>query len=285
MTEPPPVDSAATRPLVLLRGGGDLATGVAARLWRAGMSVVVTEIAQPLAIRRLVALAEAVYAGETHVEDLTAIRVDSLAQARRALAMRRIPVLVDPLAECRKELRPEVLVDGRMRKRAPEFGMEAALLVVGLGPGFTAGADCHAVVETQRGHHLGRVIWQGLADPDTGVPEAVRGHAGDRVLRAPADGELHDGVPLGTRVTSGTTLARVGTAALSAPFDGVLRGLMHDGLEVRRGQKVGDVDPRGDIAFCRQISDKALAVGGGVVEAILSRPELRRLLGAGHAPD
>ncbi len=268
---------------MLVRGGGDLATGVAARLWRTGMAVVVTEIDRPLAIRRLVALAEAVYAGEARVEDLIGVRVDSLAQARRALTRDRIPVLVDPQADCRRGLLPDVLVDARMRKVTPDLGLEAAAWVIGLGPGFTAGADCHAVIETRRGHHLGRVLWQGQAEPDSGTPESVQGHADDRVLRAPTDGTLRDGVRLGGHVTAGSPLARVGTTVLPAPFDGVLRGLLHDGLEVRRGQKVGDVDPRGDVSFCHQISDKALAVGGGVLEAILSRPELRRLLGAEHA--
>ena len=285
MTGTPTPDGASSRggPVVLIRGGGDLATGVAARLWRAGMAVAVTEIARPLAIRRLVALAEAIYAGEVRVEDLVGIRVASLEQARRSLAQHRIPVLVDPQAACRHDLQPDVLVDARMRKMAPEFGTEAASLVVGLGPGFTAGIDCHAVVETRRGHHLGRVLWQGPSEPDTGVPEPVGGHAYDRVLRAPADGELSEGVRLGARVSTGMLLARVGTNVLQAPFDGVLRGLLHDGLEVRRGQKVGDVDPRGESSFCYEISDKALAVGGGVLEAVLSRPELRRLLGAGNA--
>jgi xanthine dehydrogenase accessory factor len=285
MTGTPTPDGASSRggPVVLIRGGGDLATGVAARLWRAGMAVAVTEIARPLAIRRLVALAEAIYAGEVRVEDLVGIRVASLEQARWSLAQHRIPVLVDPQAACRHDLQPDVLVDARMRKMAPEFGTEAASLVVGLGPGFTAGIDCHAVVETRRGHHLGRVLWQGPSEPDTGVPEPVGGHAYDRVLRAPADGELSEGVRLGARVSAGMLLARVGTNVLQAPFDGVLRGLLHDGLVVRRGQKVGDVDPRGESSFCYEISDKALAVGGGVLEAVLSRPELRRLLGAGNA--
>ncbi len=278
------LDRSFARPLVLIRGGGDLATGVAARLWRSGMAVVVAEIARPLAIRRLVALAEAVYAGEVRIEDLTGMRVESVDQARQALADQRIPVLVDPEATCRQELRPDVLVDARMRKRAPELGSESAPLVIGLGPGFTAGSDCHAVVETQRGHHLGRVIWEGRSEPDTGIPEPVQGHSDDRLLRAPADGELHDGIRLGTRVQSGMLLARVGEARLEAPFDGVLRGLLHDGLRVQRGQKVGDVDPRGEVTICTQLSDKALAVGGGVLEAVLSRQEFRRRLGAGHAP-
>lgn len=269
-----------SRPLVLLRGGGDLATGVAARLYRCGFDLVVTEIPRPLAVRRLVALAEAVYAGETVVEDLRARRVADPTEARAALAEGVIPVLVDPEAACREALAPVALVDGRMRKRPPEIGLEAAPMVVGLGPGFTAGVDCHAVVETQRGHHLGRVFWEGSAAPDTGVPEPVRGHDVDRVLRAPAPGEVEGRVPLGSVVHKGEVIARVGGVPLVAPFDGVLRGLVHDGLTVEAGTKIGDLDPRAEPRYCWEISDKALAVGGGVLEALLSRPDIRRLLGA-----
>ena len=156
--------------------------------------------------------------------------------------------------------------------------MDAAPMVLGLGPGFTVGADCHAVIETNRGHHMGRVIWEGSAEPNTGVPEPVSGYDVDRVLRSPADGRLEDGLPLSTLVKSGDTIATVNGVRLLAPFDGVLRGLVHDSLQVRAGEKVGDLDPRGDPSYCYQISDKSLAVGGGVVEALLSRSEIRQVL-------
>lgn len=263
---------------VLVRGGGDLATGVAVRLQRAGFHVLVTEIEQPLAVRRLVAVAEAVYAGEIQIEDCTARRVDDAQEAELAWRQGAIPVLVDPALGCRADLDLLALIDGRMRKAPPEIGLGLAPMVVGLGPGFTAGVDCHAVVETNRGHHMGRVIWRGPAQADTGVPERVGGHDVDRVLRAPVDGTLRAHTQLGEIVEGGQVIADVGGIELIAPFRGALRGLVHDGLAVEQGDKVGDLDPRADPTYCTQISDKALAVGGGVLEALLSRPEIRRSL-------
>lgn len=266
-------------PLILVRGGGDLATGVAARLWRSGFAVVVTEIAQPRAVRRLVALAQAVYAGRVEVEELRGVRVESADAARRALESGLIPVVVDPEAELRRRLEPAALVDARMRKTPPELGMDGAPWVIGLGPGFTAGKDCHAVVETNRGHSMGRVVWEGRALPDTQIPEPVAGVDVDRVLRAPADGVLRARLDLGSLVRKDELVGDVDGSALVAPFDGALRGLLHDGLDVKRGEKIGDLDPRADASYCRLISDKSLAVGGGVLEALLSRPDIRRLLG------
>ncbi len=268
-------------PLVVLRGGGDLATGVAARLWRCGFWVVITEIDQPLAVRRLVALAEAVYAIDFVVEDLHARRVKDVIEAQSALVQGLIPVLVDPEAVCRIELQPAALVDGRMRKLPPDLGIESAPLVIGLGPGFVAGMHCHAVVETHRGHRMGRVIWNGTSEPDTQLPDPVGGHAANRVLRAPGSGVFSGIMELADRVARGDLLATVGSAELRAPFEGIVRGLLHDGVEVSKGPKVGDLDPRGDPALCQLISDKALAVGGGVLEALLTRPEIRRQLAGG----
>lgn len=270
----------AAGPLVLLRGGGDLATGVAARLTRAGFAVVVAEIPQPLAVRRTVALAEAIYEGEVRIEELVGRRVHGPEAAREACADGAIPVLVDPTADCREALQPVALIDGRMRKRSPELGLDAAPLVIGLGPGFEAGVNCHAVVETNRGHHMGRVYWSGSAQSDTGVPDAVTGYDVDRVLRAPASGEFRGELPIATMLQVGDLIARVDRRELRAPFSGVLRGLLHDGVQVEQGAKVGDIDPRGNPSYCSLISDKSLAIGGGALEALLSRPEIRRLLGA-----
>jgi xanthine dehydrogenase accessory factor len=189
-----------------------------------------------------------------------------------------IPIVVDPEASIVKRFDLIAMVDARMRKRPPEMGLETAPLVIGLGPGFTAGEDCHAVVETNRGHHMGRVFWQGSAEPDTGIPEPVSGYDVERVLRAPSEGTLEGGIALGSLVQSGDILARVNGVPLVAPFDGALRGLVHNSLQVREGEKVGDLDPRGNPAYCYEISDKSLAVGGGVLEAILSKPESRRHL-------
>jgi xanthine dehydrogenase accessory factor len=267
------------RPLVIVRGGGDLGTGVAARLWRVGFAVLVTEIDRPLAIRRLVALAEAVYAGSVAIEDLRGMRVETPTEAMGALKAGSIPILIDPGADLRSHVHLDALVDARMTKAAPDLGLDAAPVVIGLGPGFTAGQDCHAIVETNRGHTMGRVIWQGVAAADTQVPEPVGGVDIDRVLRAPGDGILRARAELGSVVRRGQVIAEVDGTSLPAPFDGALRGLLHDGLIVNRGAKIGDLDPRADPAYCRLISDKSLAVGGGVLEVLLSRREIRRALG------
>jgi xanthine dehydrogenase accessory factor len=162
-----------------------------------------------------------------------------------------------------------------MTKHLPETGIDSADLVIGLGPGFVAGENCHAVVETNRGHRLGRVIWQGTPQCDTGIPERVVDHGAERVLRAPADGVLQAYAKIGDHLEAGQPVVEVAGQPVLAPFRGVLRGLLHPGLCVRQGLKVGDVDPRDDPLYCSLVSDKSLAIGGGVLEAILSRPELR----------
>jgi len=262
------------RLLVLIRGAGDLASGVAARLHRCGFPVVMTELPQPLMVRRAVCFGEAVYEGEMVIEELSARRVPDVAQARRALAARVIPILVDPPAACRAELAPAVLVDGIMAKHntgsAPTTRSDAPL-VIGLGPGFTAQVDCHAVVETQRGHWLGRVYWEGSALPDTGIPGEIGGEGAGRVLRAPADGLLTAHVEIGVAVAAGQQIATVAGIEVRAGCAGVVRGLIRSGLRVTAGMKIGDIDPRGERVHCFTISDKSLAVGGGVLEAILTK--------------
>ncbi|MDH7486248.1 MAG: selenium-dependent molybdenum cofactor biosynthesis protein YqeB [Anaerolineae bacterium] len=265
--------------LVLIKGAGDLASGVAWRLHRCGFPVVMTEIAQPLAVRRGVAFAQAVYAGEMRVEGVTARRVEDIAAARAALEQGIIPVLVDPQAACRTALRPAVLVDGIMAKVNTGTSIEDAPLVIALGPGFTAGVDCHAVVETNRGHDLGRVLWSGSTTPDTGVPGEIGGQAAKRVLRAPCAGWLHPLHAIGDRLEAGEVVARVDGEEVRAPFAGVLRGLIHESVPLTPGMKIGDVDPRATPEHCFTISDKSLAIAGGVLEAILSAPQLRPLTG------
>ena len=255
--------------LVVVKGGGDLATGVAHRLHRAGMWVIITELPQPTVIRRPVAFASAVFEGEISVEGVTARRVESVTQALACLDEGVVPVLVDPQAGVVRELRPDVVVDATIAKRNLGTHISDAPIVVALGPGFTAGVDCHAVVETARGHYLGRVITQGQATPNTGVPGAVVGHAEDRVVRAPCAGVFRGERRIGDRVEAGQSVARVDGEPIVARISGVLRGLLADGLPVHAGMKVGDVDPRGVVDHCFTISDKARAVGGGVLEAIL----------------
>jgi xanthine dehydrogenase accessory factor len=263
--------------LVLIRGGGDLASGVVYRLHRAGFPVVITELAQPAMVRRAVAFAEAVYAGRVTIEGIVGRLAPGPGEARQALASGEVPVLVDPEGASLRAFAPPVVVDARLAKKNLGTRLSDAPLVVALGPGFTAGADCHAVVETKRGHTLGRVIWQGGAAADTGIPEGVAGHSGDRVLRAPAAGRLVAHRQIGDQVAAGDLIAEVapnggsdaGSARITAPFAGVLRGLVHPAVSVSAGMKVGDLDPRGQREYCFSISDKALAVGGGVLEAIL----------------
>lgn len=255
--------------LTLIRGAGDLASGIALRLWRAGFDVVMTEIARPTTIRRTVAFSEAVLRGETAVEGVTAKRAENAAEARRLLDDGILPVLVDPECACREELRPDALVDAILAKRNLGTAMADAPVVVGVGPGFTAGVDCHAVVETMRGHTLGRAIYEGPALPNTNIPGLIGGYAGERVLRAPADGVFAGTHKIGDVVAEGETVGFVAGQPMVCTIGGVLRGLIADGVPVRKGMKAGDVDPRGEPAYCYTSSDKALAVGGGVLEAIL----------------
>jgi xanthine dehydrogenase accessory factor len=266
--------------LILIRGGGDLASGVAYRLHKGGLRVLITELARPLHVRRTVSFADAVYTGETEVEGVTARCAADIDAVTAILDAGQIAVLVDPSADALAALRPLVLVDARMRKQAPETGLDAAPLVVGLGPGFMAGETCHAVIETMRGHDLGRVIWQGGPQPDSGVPGSVATYNRDRVLRAPAGGQVRPHFAIGDRVKAGRTIAEVARQLVAAPFDGVLRGLVHPDLQVSEGMKIGDLDPRNDPAFIHRISDKSLAIGGGVLETVLTRPEIRTQLWA-----
>lgn len=264
--------------MILIRGGGDLASGVAMRLHRAGIRILVTELPEPLVIRRLASFAEAVYAGEYTLEGITAHRAADWREVHGIWEAGQIPVLVDPRAQSISEAEPIVLVDARMTKKPPDLGMESAPLVIGLGPAFVAGENCHAVVETMRGHFLGRVIWTGPAQPNTGVPGTIGGHQMDRVLRAPTDGVLEAHVTIGDHLDSGQVVATVAGEPIRAAFTGVLRGLIQPGLQVKKGLKVGDIDPRADPSYCATISDKALAIGGGVLEAVVTRPSIRSKL-------
>ncbi len=263
---------------VLVRGGGDLGSGVVYRLYKAGFPVLVTETDTPLVVRRTVAFAEAVYADEVQVEGIVARRVETIDQVLVAWQRGEVPVMVDPEAQVRDQLSFAVVVDAIMAKRNTGTRITDAPLVVALGPGFTAGVDCHAVVETARGHTLGRVYWSGRALPDTGTPGKVLGYDRERVLRAPREGYVTPRVRIGERVTENQVICTVGGEPVRAPFPGVLRGLIHPRVFVRKGMKIGDVDPRGDPAHCFTISDKSLAIGGGVVEAVLSAPQIRRFL-------
>jgi xanthine dehydrogenase accessory factor len=254
---------------VVVKGGGDLGTGVAWRLHRCGFRVLVTEAECPTVIRRAVAFAAAVYEGVIVVDGVTARLVEDDVAIATAWAAGEVPVLVDPGCEVLQGLRPDALVDAILAKRNTGTRIDDAPVVVALGPGFTAGVDCHAVVETNRGHNLGRVILEGRAEANTGVPGTVGGEGARRVLRATADGVFRAARAIGDRVRAGEVVAYADDVPILSQLDGVVRGLLQDGLRVHRGMKVGDVDPRGVVSHCFTISDKALAIAGGVVEAIL----------------
>ncbi len=254
--------------LVIIRGGGDIATGIALRLYRSGMAVVICETPAPTSIRRTVCFSEAVRQGTAEVEGVAA-RLTDLEGVPGLLGQGVIPVLADPAGDCISSLSPDVVVDAILAKRNLGTHMELAPIVVAAGPGFTAGVDCHAVVETMRGHYLGRVIYDGSAQPNTNIPGLIGGYAGERVLRAPADGIFRGVRRIGDHVSCGDVAGYVGDVPMACTIGGTLRGLLADGIAVTRGFKCGDVDPRCSPAHCLCASDKALAIGGGVLEAIL----------------
>lgn len=273
--------SAAGPELIVVRGGGDLATGIVWRLTRAGWPVVVSELAEPLTVRRSVSVSTAVREGSFAVEGMRAELAGTPAQAWELAQCGVVGVLVSPgmvdfgvaaggCAVGGAGTAPDVVVDARMAKRSLDTTIHDAPLVVGVGPGFEAGLNCHAVVETQRGHRLGRCLWTGSAAPNTSVPGSLRGRGAERVLRAPVDGVVSWAVDIAEPATAGQALGSVGGTEVAAPFDGVVRGLIASGTTVRSGTKIGDVDPRGDPSACNTISDKSLAVGGGVAEAVLT---------------
>lgn len=255
---------------VLIRGAGDIATGVALRLYRSGMQIVMTDLPHPTAIRRTVCFSQAIVLGETCVEGVTARRAVDSEMAEAILATGEIPVLPDPEMLCSERLQPDVLVDAILAKKNLGTQIADAPVVVGLGPGFTAGEDCHAAVETMRGHTLGRVIYRGSPLPNTNVPGLIGGFAGERVLRAPCDGIFHALLEIGAVVSSGDVAGTVNGQPMRCTIDGVLRGILAEGTPVYAGMKAGDVDPRCKAEYCYSASDKALAIGGGVLEAILN---------------
>jgi xanthine dehydrogenase accessory factor len=267
-----PVDYPA---LVLLRGGGDLASGVALRLHRAGIQVVITELPQPLAVRRAVSFGEAIYEGVHTVEGVTARRVEP-SQILTSLTVNEIPVLVDPNADILlSSFHFPVVIDARLLKTPPAPLPQGIPLHIGLGPGFHAGVNCHAVIETRRSHTLGRVYWDGAPQPDSGQPEGNP----RRVLRAPADGVLRAKAQIGDHLEEGQAVAVIGDQhSVISPLKGVLRGLIRGGIPVTKGLKIGDVDPRDDPSACYLVSDKALAIGGAALEAILTRVDIRSKL-------
>jgi xanthine dehydrogenase accessory factor len=255
--------------LVVIKGAGDLASGVAHRLFRSGFAVIMTELPQPTVIRRPVAFAAAVFNGRATVEGIAAVLAEP-AEAAAVAARGLIAVVVDPEASVVGMHRPWAVVDAIVAKCNTGTTLRDAPVVIALGPGFTAGRDVSYVVETARGHYLGRVIEKGEALPDTGVPGVIGGYGAERLLRAPVPGVFAAARAIGDNIARGEIVGHVAGQPVRALVAGVLRGLIHDGLAVAAGRKIGDIDPRGEREYCFTISDKARAVGGGVLEALLA---------------
>ncbi len=265
-------------PVAVVKGAGDLGTGVAYRLWRCGFRVLCTDLPQPLVIRRSVAFASALYDGRITVEGVQCERVVYADEAVYLWQRNTLAVVADPVGRVVESLQPEIVVDAILAKRnVAGTNITHAPCVVALGPGFVVGADCHAVVETNRGHDLGRVIWQGSAEPNTGVPGKVGGEDEKRVVRAPHDGKFYGRKAIGDLVKVGDVIAQVDTTPVLATLTGVVRGLIHDRLTVKQGLKIADIDPRNEPRYCYTISDKALAIAGGVLEAVFTMREKWRV--------
>lgn len=256
--------------IILLRGGGDLASGVALALHKAGWPVVITELANPLVVRRAVAFGEAIFAGEITVEGVRGVLAHTPGQAREILAQGYIAVIVDPGLDTLNYLPIGAIVDARMLKRHVPYDVDTQLPVIGLGPGFEVGFNCAAAIETNRGPELGRLFLEGEPQPDTGVASVVEGRGMERVLYSPRAGEMNSFVSIGDIVTQGQVIATVGGEEVRAPFDGVVRGLIRDGLVIPAHTKVGDVDPRLEPRLAYEVSDKAHAVGEAVVRHLES---------------
>jgi len=255
--------------MVLIRGGGEMATGIAHRLHRCHMRVLIAEIAMPTSVRRNVAFAEAVYESIQIVEGVKAVRVASCDEAYAAWKQYQIPVFVDPVASIAKILKPVVIVDAIMAKKNGVARITDAPVVIGVGPGFAAGINVHAVVESNRGHHLGRVIWDGAAESYTGIPASVDGYTASRVLRVPQNGIFNALRAIGDVVMAGDPVAKVNDELIKTEISGQIRGLLRNGIQVQQGIKAGDIDPRGERGYCDSISDKSRAIAGGVLEAVL----------------
>lgn len=256
--------------VVLIRGAGEMASGVAHRLYQSHFKICMVEIPQPLSVRREVSFCEAIYDGEKEVEGVRAKFVSTPEQIQPLWKKGKIPILIDPDGKAtRPFLKPDVLIDAIIAKKNLGTHINDAPLVIGLGPGFTVGKDVHIVIETNRGHHLGKMILNGSAEPDTGIPGDIGGYTAERVLRTMKKGIFNPQKSIGDRVAKGSVVAVVDDFPVIAKINGMIRGLLREKVEVKKGMKVGDIDPRGKREFCFTISEKARAIGGGVLEALL----------------
>ena len=254
--------------LILIKGAGDLATGVAHRLRRCGFDIVMTEIEEPTTVRRTVAFSQAVYDKTVEVEGIKATLVKDIKMIQDNINKGIISVIVDKDANIIKEIKPDVVVDAIIAKKNTGTSIEDAPIVIALGPGFEAGVDCHIVIETKRGHYLGKVIYEGKAIPNTGIPGSIGGHTVGRIIRSTSDGIIHSVAKIGDYVEEGQVVAYVDKIPVCASISGIVRGMLQDGISVFKGMKSGDIDPRCEREHCFTISDKARSIGGGVLEGI-----------------
>jgi xanthine dehydrogenase accessory factor len=254
--------------IALIRGGGDLGSGIALRLHRAGIKIIITEIELPLVLRRTVAFANAIYEKEMIVEGVRSKFINGLDNIDSMLQAGIIPVLIDPEFNVLKDISADVLIDARMLKSFNDYDLGKKPLIIGIGPGFIASQNCHAIIESNRGHFLGRVLWEGSAQENTGTPGKIGSVDFERIIRAPQEGLINSGILIGTIVKKGDLLGYIGSERIIAGIDGCLRGLMHDGIYVNKNEKIGDLDPRHDPSLINFISEKSLAIAGGVIEAI-----------------
>ncbi len=256
--------------VVGIKGAGEMATGVAWRLWQANIHrIFMLEVPRPLAVRRRVSFCEAIYQEEIDVNGVTAIGAGNIPGIQQAWEEGKIAVVIDPQWSLLGKLRPQVVIDAILAKKNLGTRLDEAPLVIGLGPGFRAESDCHMVIETNRGHNLGRVILAGAAEANTGIPGEIGGYTQERVLRAPCDGTFTSLLDIGSLVRQGERVGMVDGREVAAGVAGIIRGLLRSGTEVQEGVKLGDIDPRGDASYCGTISDKSLAIGGAALEAIL----------------
>ena len=255
--------------MVLIKGAGDLATGIAYRLKKSGFDIVMTEIHKPTTVRRTVAFSQAVFDNEIAIEGIKGVKVNNINEIYEEIREGNIPIIIDEKAEIIKELRPDVVVDAIIAKKNLGTSIEDAPIVIGVGPGFEAKVDCHLVVETKRGHYLGKVIEEGSAIPNTGVPGNIGGYTKERIIRASSNGKIKPVVAIGDFVKKGDIVAYIDGVEVLAEIDGIVRGLLQEGIEVFKGMKSGDIDPRCEKDHCFTISDKARSIGGGVLEAIM----------------
>ncbi|RHO54176.1 EF2563 family selenium-dependent molybdenum hydroxylase system protein [Eubacterium sp. AM05-23] len=254
---------------IIVRGAGDIATGTIYRLYNAGFRVIALDIESPTVIRRTVAFARAIQDGTAVVEGVTARRCESIEEVCRCLKKDEIPLCVDPRGDMIRMVRPDAVVDAILAKKNLGTTRDMAKAVVALGPGFTAKEDVDAVIETNRGHYLGKILYKGMAARNTGIPGNIGGYTHERVIHAPDSGVIRLCHDIGDLVKKGEHLAFIGENPVMAKIDGVLRGMIVDGTDVKKGLKIADVDPRGDRAYCYAISDKARNISGGVLEAVM----------------